>query len=226
MSNDIVRGRVVDETPDGNVLILVPIGSRVRFDRHAVREYWVQPIDGRRLSDKQRRMCYAMLRAIADFTGDDTESTKEFFKLQFMADNLEELGDKIFSLSSAPMSLVAGFQRYLVRFIIHHGIPTKRPLLAYVDDIGDYVYACLIHRKCVVCGRRADLHHVDRVGAGRDRTDIVHEGLEVLPLCREHHTEAHTMPDSEFFAKYHLDGGITLDRTLCKIYGLRAKKEK
>lgn len=94
-----------------------------------------------------------------------------------------------------------------------------------VDDVGDYIYSCLIAKKCCICGRRADLHHVDRVGMGRDRTDIVHEGMEALPLCREHHGQAHTMPDSEFFGLYHLDGGITLDKTLCRIYGLKTKRK-
>lgn len=71
-------------------------------------------------------------------------------------------------------------------------------------------------KKCAVCGRKADLHHIDRVGMGRDRDDICHEGLEALPLCREHHQEARTMPDSEFFGRYHLD------RTLCRIWKLKA----
>ena len=70
----------------------------------------------------------------------------------------------------------------------------------------------------------AELHHVDRVGMGRDRTDILHEGMEALPLCREHHAEAHTMPDAEFFEKYHLDGGVVLDKTLCRIYKLKHRK--
>lgn len=218
MSSDVVRGKVVAERPDGTVLIAAPITDRVRFDRQMVREYWVQPIDSRKLSDSQRNMCYALLRAISDYTGDSPESTKEYFKLRFMADNLDELGDCIFSLSNAPMSLVAGFQRFLVRFIVENGIQTKRPLLEYVDDINDYIYCSLIHKKCVICGRKADLHHVDRVGMGRDRTDILHEGMEALPLCREHHAEAHTMPDAEFFGKYHLDGGVVLDKTLCRIY--------
>ena len=43
---------------------------------------------------------------------------------------------------------------------------------------------------------------------GRDRTDVIHEGMEALPLCREHHTQAHGMPDAEFFKLYHIDGGI------------------
>lgn len=155
------------------------------------------------------------------------EDAKASLKIGFLAENIEHMGDKIFSLATAPMSLVCAFQRYLVRFIVQWDIPCSFSLLEYVDDIGDYVYSCLINKKCVICGRHADLHHIDRVGMGRDRSDIIHEGMEVLPLCREHHSEAHTMPDKDFFERYHIDGGIVLDKTLCRIYGLKTtKKEK
>lgn len=188
-----------------------------------VKQAYVQLIDSRRLSDEQRRMCYALIGAIADYTGDDRESQKEFLKIAFMSEKIETLGDKIFSLSDAPMSLVAAFQKYLIRFIIENDIPTKFSLLEYVDDTADYVYACMINKKCCICGKHAELHHVNAVGMGRDREEIIHEGLEALSLCRVHHGEYHTIGHKDFMEKYHLDGGITLDRTLCKIYGVKAK---
>lgn len=186
----------------------------------------VQPIDGRPLSGKQRKMCYALLHQICDYTGQDIHMTKEYLKIRFLADDLGETADKIFSLSNAPMSLVCAYQRYLVRFILEFDIPCTIPLLEYVDDIPDYIYSCLLTKKCCVCGMPTDLHHIDRIGMGRDRHDVIHEGLEVLPLCREHHGEAHTMSDQEFFDKYHLPGGIVMDKTLCRIYGLKARKSK
>jgi len=94
-----------------------------------------------------------------------------------------------------------------------------------VDDIQDYVYACLINKKCVISGGQAELHHIERVGMGRNRNEIIHEGMEVLPLTREYHSEAHTMADQDFFSKYHLDGGIKLDKTLCKIWKLKRREK-
>ena len=120
---------------------------------------------------------------------------------------------------------MCAFQRFLVRFILEWDIPTRFPLLGMVDDIADYVYACLINRKCAVCGKRADLHHVDHVGMGRDRQEIIHEGMEALPLCREHHDECHTIGQQTFLDKYHFDGGIEIDKTICHIYGLKRRKE-
>lgn len=222
---EAVRGRIVgyDERRQ-ELLIRAPYDDWLTMTRRDYKEVLVQPIDSRPLSDKQRRMCYALLREISDYTGQGADATKEWMKIKFLSDDMEQTADKIFSLSSAPMSLVCAFQRYLIRFILEWDIPCSFPLLEYVDDVQDYIYSCLVNRKCCICGAPTDLHHVDRVGMGRDRTDIIHEGMEVLPLCREHHAEAHTMPDAAFFEKYHIPGGIVMDKTLCRMYGLKARR--
>ena len=223
---DTVKGRIVGYDERTQELLI-----RARYDdwytmtKREYRECLVQPLDSRPLSDRQRKMCYALLREISDYTGQDVHSAKEYLKLRFLADDFGETSDRIFSLSDAPMSLVCAFQRYLVRFILEYDIPCRVSLLEYVDDVPDYIYACLIAKKCCITGRPAELHHIDRVGMGRDRTDIIHEGMEVLPLCREMHQEAHTMSDREFFDKYHLPGGVVMDKTLCRIYKVKAKRE-
>lgn len=223
---DVVKGKIVDVSDNGIVTIKARYDDWFTLVKREYKDVYIEMIDSRTLSDKQRKMCYALINAVAEYTGEDRAETKDFLKLDFMINDMGESCDRLFSFSNAPMSLVCAFQRYLIRFIIRHDIPTNFPLLDYVEDTTDYVYTCLIHKKCCICGRHTDLHHVDRVGMGRDRTDIIHEGMEALPLCREHHTEAHTMSDQQFFDKYHLDGGIVLDKTLCRIYGLKKKKEK
>lgn len=224
--NETVRGRIVgyDEKRQ-ELLIRAPYDDYFTMTKREFKECLVQPIDSRPLSDKQRRACYALLREIGDYTGMGTEPTKEYMKLKFMVEELQETGDKIFSLSNAPMSLVCGFQRFLVRFILDWDIPCNFPLLDFVDDVADYVYSCLVNKKCCVCGKHADLHHVDHVGMGRDRDEIIHEGMAALPLCREHHTEAHTIGQKTFEDKYHLIHGIELDKTLCRIYKLKRRKD-
>ncbi len=222
---DTVKGRIVGyDERRGELLIRAPYADHYTMTKREYSQVLVQPIDGRPLSDKQRRMCYSLLHAISDYCGQDIHSTKEYLKIRFLADDLGETADKIFSLSNAPMSLVAAYQRYLVRFILEFDIPCDFSLLEYVDDVGDYIYSALVTKKCCICGAPTDLHHVDRIGMGRDRTDVIHEGLEVLPLCREHHGEAHTMSDEEFFDRYHIPGGVTMDKTLCRMYGLKARK--
>ena len=222
--NETVKARIVGyDHRAGELLIRAPYDDWFTLTKRQFKECLVQPIDSRPLSDKQRRMCYSLLRAISDETGMGLDPTKNYMKLKFLAEDLEETADKIFSLSNAPMSLVCAFQRFLIHFVLDWDIPCNFSLLEYADDVNDYIYHCLMTKKCCICGKPADLHHVERVGMGRNRNDIIHEGMEALPLCREHHQEAHTQPDEEFFNKYHIPGGIVLDKTLCRIYGLKRR---
>lgn len=221
---DRVKGTIKNyDERRGVVVIEAPYDDFVRMCRREYKDVEITMIDSRPLSEKQRRSCYAMIREIAAWCGDTTESVKEVLKLDFWRGELLEMADGIFSLSDAPMSVVAAFQSWLARFIVRNEVPTRKPMLEYVDDVDDYVYACLVEKKCPICGKRADLHHIDAVGMGRDRTEIIHEGMEVMPLCREHNTEIHTIGKSDFMRKYHLNGGVECDKTICRIYGLKKK---
>ena len=219
---DRVRGKIVSyDERRGVVTIEAPYADFVTMCRREYKEVEITMLDSRPLSDKQRKSCYAMIREIALWSGYEPDEIKDMFKFNFLS-ALEETMNT-FSLSDAPMSLVAAFQTFLARFIVAHDVPTRRPMLEYVDDIDDYVLACLAQKKCVICGKKADLHHCEAVGMGRDRDEIIHEGMIVLPLCREHHTEAHTIGRDSFNDKYHIHG-IEADKTICKIYGLKRRK--
>lgn len=221
--NDVVRGQITDyDERTGTVTIKAQYTDFATMCRREYKEVEVRFVDSRKLSDKQRRNCYAMIREISDHMGDVPGEVKEYLKLDFISEEALDMMDT-FSLSNAPMSVIAAFQRWLARFIVRYEIPCKVSLLTYVDDVEDYVYSCLCYKKCAVCGRKADLHHVDVVGMGRDRTEIIHEGMRVLPLCREHHTEMHSVGKSEFLSKYHLCDGIPADKTICKLYKLKAR---
>ena len=223
---DRVRGRITgyDECR-GVVLIEAPYEDFATMCRREYKEVEITMLDSRPLSEKQRKSCYAMLREIAVWSGYEPDEIKDMMKFNFIGSLVGDMQQ--FSLSNAPMSLVAAFQTFLTRFIVQHDVPTRRPMLEYVDDIDDYVYACLINKKCPICGKKADLHHYESIGVGRDRDTIIHEGMEVLPLCREHHTEVHTIGRDTFMKKYHLgDHGIEADKTICKIYGLNTKQRR
>lgn len=219
-----LRGRIVGyDERRRELLIRAPYDDFATMDRREYKEVDVIPIDSRPLSDRQRKCCFAMLRDISDWSGHELDDLKDHFKLDFIARMEEDM--ELFSLSNARMSVVAAFQSYLARFIVSNDVPTRRPMLDYVDDIDDYVYQCVIHKKCPVCGKRAELHHIDAVGMGRDREEIIHEGLEVMSLCREHHTEIHALGRKAFLTRYHFNSGVIADRTICEIYGLRTKRK-
>lgn len=221
---DIIKGRIVDIDEHGILTIKAVYNDWPTLIKRQYKDCNIQLIDGRPLSDKQRRTCYALIRDIANYSGMGLDPTKEFLKIKFVTEELQETADQMFSLSSAPMSLVCAFQKFLIEFILDWDIPCSIPLLYFADDIQSYVYACLMSKKCCVCGKQADLHHVDHIGSGRDRTELVHEGMEVLPLCREHHTEAHAIGQITFNQKYHLTKGVIMDKKLCRHYGLKSRK--
>ena len=217
---DKVRGKIVGyDERRGVVKIEAPYDDFAAMCRREYKEVEITMLDSRPLSERQRKSCYAMLREIAVWSGYEPDEIKDMMKFNFIASLVEDM--QKFSLHDAPMSLVAAFQTFLARFIVAHDVPTRKPMLEYVDDVQDYVYACLINKKCPVCGKKAELHHVETVGMGRNRDEIVHEGMEVLPLCREHHTEIETIGKGDFFKKYHLENGIIADRTICRIYKLK-----
>lgn len=223
---DRVRGKIVNyDERRGVVTIEAPYTDFVTMCRREYKEVEITMLDSRPLSERQRKSCYAMLREIAVWSGYEPDEIKDMMKFNFISSLVEDMQQ--FSLSNAPMSLVASFQTFLARFIVSHDIPTRKPMLEYVDDVQDYVYSCLIAKKCPICGKKADLHHWDALGMGRDRTEIIHEGLEVMPLCREHHMEVHTTGKADFVKKYHLnDHGIQADRTICKLYKLKGAKNE
>lgn len=223
---DRVIGKITNyDERRGVVTIEAPYDNFARMCRREYKNVEVTMIDSRPLSAQQRKCCYALIRAIARWSGDDERSMKEILKIDFWAGELLETADRLFSLSNAPMSIVCAFQTWLVKFIIENDIQTERPLLDFVDDTESYVFSCLANKKCVICGKRADLHHCDAVGMGRDRAEIIHEGMLVLPLCREHHTEVHTIGRDTFMEKYHIHG-VPADKTICKIYGLKTTRSK
>jgi hypothetical protein len=94
--------------------------------------------------------------------------------------------------------------------------------LEYCEDISKYLYACMVNKKCCICGKPADLHHVQSVGSQGYRDKINHIGLDALPLCRVHHEESHTKGQKDFMEIYHLQP-VKIDKKIAKIYKLSQK---
>lgn len=181
--------------------------------------------DARARSNEQIRKAWALMTEIAAFQGEDKEDVYREQKVAFSAKNLEELQGVLFGLSTATVSTARAFINMLVEIIIEYGIPTKEPLMNMVDDVQKYVYACLMHKKCAVCGRKAELHHVDAVGMGYNRREKPQLGALVLPLAPEYHREYHNIGRTAFEAKYHLEP-VRMDERLAKVYGLTGKARR
>lgn len=201
---------------DGEVLRVKPL---VAIDRELLQKQVdsieIRLTDGREISADQRRKIFALIRDISDWCGEEPEYIRKFTTFEYRLQNAIEP----FSLSNCDMSTAREYISYLIDFCFNHCVPTRDTLLNRTDDINKYLYSCLVHRKCAVCNKKADVHHIDTVGMGRDRAKILHLGMEAIALCREHHQEAHTRGQA-FFDNYHIYG-IKLDENLCKILNLR-----
>lgn len=174
--------------------------------------------DGRAISAEQRKKIFAVIRDISIWSGHDPEYLRQLMTWDFRSrEGLEH-----FSLSDVDMTTAREFLTYLIEFCFTHSVPTKDTLLNQSDDIGKYLYLCLEHRKCAICNARAQVHHVDRIGMGRDREEVVHVGLKAIALCPLHHDEAHKR-EKDLFERYHIYG-IKLTEYLCQVLRLRGKK--
>lgn len=226
MIQEHVLGTIQDVREDGQVVITAGLPS---LDRALLREYKQVEIilpDGRRISPEQRRKAYALIGEVAEYVdgirnAETIEEQKGLLKMEFMLRRMEATERRMFSLADCSVTTAREFINYLVDFIIANDIPTRVPLIENCDDVQRYIYACLMNRKCAVCGKHADVHHCEgsRIGNGNDRTKVHHLGREVLPLCRVHHTECHN-GEKEFIEKYHLQP-VKLDEQLCRRLKLR-----
>ena len=172
--------------------------------------------DGRRISADQRKKIYATLRDISQWSGYDPEYAKEIMKYEYIS----RTGVPYFSLSNTDMTTAREFLQFLIEFCVEQEIPTKDNLIDRSPDISRYIYCCLVFKKCCISGNKAELHHVDAVGRGRDRDKIIHLGYRVMPLSRAYHTEAHTIGQKSFDEKYKVYG-IKLDKRLCEIWNVK-----
>ena len=216
---EIVSGRIHEIRPSGMMVIVaqMPEWKDLELCGNVVE---IGIPDGRLITPEQRKHAYALLRDISDWMGEmEMAAVKDLMKLKFMVEEMKAIERRIFSLADCDMTTAREFIDFLIRFMLVNDIPARQPLTECCGDIEQYIYECLMHRACAVCGKPADLHHVDAIGAGRDRTEVCQIGMAVLPLCRLHHTEFHRTGKDTFMEKYHLQA-IPLTRAIGKRYGL------
>ena len=178
--------------------------------------------DSRNRTAEQNRKAWALMTEIADFQGQEKEATYREQALAFTDKFLEILQGRLFHLSTATVSEASAFITMLIEIIVENGIPTKEPLYQMCEDVERYVYACLMNKKCCVCGKKADLHHVSTIGMGYNRNTKPQLGALVMPLCREHHTEYHTIGRTAFEERYHAVP-VQMDKRIAGKYNISGK---
>ena len=164
--------------------------------------------DGRIISIEQRKKAYATIRDIADYTGYLPEEQKEWLKYLY----IQKTGDDYISLSDCSMDQAREFINVILEYAIESGIQLSEQAINRTDDIGKYLYFCIKHKKCAICGQDGEIHHEDAIGMGNDRKTIDDSNHKKICLCRKHHTIAHQMGVERFTKMY-------------KVYGIIVKEE-
>ena len=160
--------------------------------------------DGRTITAEQRRKAYALINDISEYTGFLPEETKDRMKQVYFA----KTGEEALSLSNCTITQAREFINTLIQFAIENGVQLSDKGVNLTDDIARYLYYCIMHRKCAVCGRAGEVHHVDAIGRGFDRTKVDDSKKRKICLCREHHTQAHNLGNDRFMKLYHVEGII------------------
>lgn len=198
------------ETDKGTELyITIPdkkIGE-ILVDKH-IKKAEMRFDDGRSISADQRKMAYATIRDISDFTGYFPEEQKEWLKYLYVA----KTGKEYISLSNCSMDEAREFINVILEYALENGVQLTEQAINRTDDIGRYLYFCIKHGKCAVCGVKGEIHHEDAIGMGNNRKTLDDRNHKKICLCRTHHTIAHQMGVERFQKSY-------------KVYGIKVEEE-
>lgn len=220
-----LEGKIVDADAQ---YLTIRVPYTPEYVRQDMKDAIVFLPDGRKHSIDQHGKVWALIGEIALWAGykaHESSQVNALMKRDFLLqrfDRLSAAAIKEFSMSDVDVSTASLYISWLVDFVLENNVPTKRPVTELCEDVQGAVYSAMVHKRCIVCGRKATLHHVDRVGMGNDRREICHIGMRALPLCwgvDGHHNEAHRIGDGALCDKYHLEP-VVIDEKIARAYRL------
>lgn len=182
-------------------------------------------VDGRQASTEQRNLFFALIDDIVEWSGNSKATVKKYFYDEYEEENDGQqisLADDSGTTITEANKLISS----VIDFIFFNGVPVKNGYSLLPRNEEAFQYKCLMSGHCLICGRHAEIHHVDAVGMGRDRNHIDHTKHRVMALCRIHHTEYHKIGAVAFAKKYLLTRlGIRLSVEDLEKIGVRGDYE-
>ena len=194
------------EDQDGTELIISIPGKHIgdQISKKCIRNAEMRFDDGRHISVEQRKKVYATIKDIADYTGYLPEEQKEWLKYL----HISNTGCDYFSLSDCTMDTAREFINTILEYAIENGVPLSEEAINRTDDVGRYLYFCIMNKKCAVCGKPGEIHHEDTIGMGINRNKVDDSNHKKICLCRNHHTMAHQLGVIRFTEMYKVYGII------------------
>lgn len=168
--------------------------------------------DPYKITDKQRRKIFALMNDIEAHTGQPQDYMRNVFQEYVRV--LYAYENRI-SLADCSRKVAGQIIDVAIEWIFENDIPLRFKTSDLIKNDRTFLYMATINRKCVICGKHAELAHYQAVGRGRNRGKIEHLGNKVLALCHSHHQEQHTVGMDSFNNKYHLtDSWVDVDERL------------
>lgn len=213
---------ILQPSDDGGAWLMVKLDHMPNLDHietvaGSKEQFYVdwELADKRRVRKKQRRLFFALLNDISDYFVVPPDYLKGMFYLQYAAYTGKEISLADHSKSSVTDANV--LIELVVNFMFEWHVPFAKGYELLPKEEQYFIYQCCRHRVCLVCGKGADIHHIDTVGMGVDRNKVDHTQHHVLPLCRIHHSDYHTLGPEKFSKLYHIPAtGIKLDKETLK----------
>lgn len=181
--------------------------------------------DPRKATPQQRALFFALLGDIYKWSGQPVEDAKQYFYTRFQA----HTAGKEISLKDTTTNTVSDATKLItdvIDFIFEYQVPVNEayPLLPRDENV--FQYECIKHQSCVICGKHADIPHLEMkngnaVGMGMNRKHVDHSQRYLVALCRKHHTEIHQLGTKYFCRKYHFTNiGIKVSSKTLKRIGI------
>lgn len=176
--------------------------------------------DKRKMRVRQRRLFFALINDIVQWSVMPQEYVKDMFYLQYSAYTGKEIS--LADNSKTSVSDVNTLIDLVIDFMFEWNVPFKEGYKQLPREEQYFIYQCCRHRRCLVCGDYADIHHLDTVGMGMNRDHVDHTKKHVMPLCRTHHENYHQLGAEKFAELYHVPvNGIKLDVETLKKLGVK-----
>ncbi|HAR5680406.1 TPA: hypothetical protein I1465_002651, partial [Staphylococcus pseudintermedius] len=176
----------------------------------------VNVVDPFKITGKQRRKIFALVKDIEEHTGQPMDYMRHMF-IEYVRTYYGY--DERISLSNCTRTQASQIIEITLDWTFHNDIPLSYKTSNLLKQDKAFLYWSTVNRNCVICSKpHAELAHYHAVGRGRNRRKIDHTDNKVLALCREHHTEQHNIGINSFNDKYHLhDSWVDVDDRLNKM---------
>ncbi|RRD39268.1 hypothetical protein EII29_07625 [Leptotrichia sp. OH3620_COT-345] len=209
------------EILNNEIIITLPVEKVYPGLKQEIEEYFnnlpIKVLPIKKLSAAQNGLIHVLLKQFGDELGYTLIEIKEVMKEQFSI-STDQLN---FSTSCCDMETANEFISFIIEQALDLGInlyilgkqdKRYRHILEIDKMTERYIIACLRKRTCCICGKKhdeyntVDLEHYDNVNTiGGYEFD---DGLQTrfMTLCREHHSERHSISEKDFENKWYLSG--------------------